>query len=78
MQQLVHIALLYMHYSCSVCFPAQTGYPALIIAATNNNQNMTSLLIAKGADVNLRDDVRTNIGIHMYTHLVHTQKCYGT
>ena len=47
-----------------MCFPTEAEYTALIIAATNNNQNITSLLIAKGANVNLQDDVRRETYAH--------------
>ena len=55
-------------HSMHMCFPLQAGYTALIIATTNNNRNITSLLIAKGANVNLQDDVRRETCTCMCMH----------
>lgn len=52
-----HTALMYILLFC-VCSPIQAGYTALIIATVKNNENVSSLLIEKGANVNLQDDVR--------------------
>ena len=41
--------------------PAQFGHTALIIAAINDNQNITEFLIAKKANTELQDDVRIQI-----------------
>lgn len=56
------------HTLLSINLHAQFGHTALIIAAINDNQNITELLIIKKANTDLQDDVRIQISNHTCVH----------
>lgn len=55
-----------LSHSYSINLRAQFGHTALIIAAINDNQNITALLIAKEANTDLQDDVRIQTKVYTY------------